>query len=400
MIWKYTAITKGMGNRLSGVFDGPRAQAVHFMDENALIMIDLTPDYETWIKGLFVRKTLSLATMATFFLDFAMSCESGLNARETLATLAITTSDPLLKGVIRTISLSIEQGQSLKTAFESTAAFPRMVSTSIDAAERSGNIPEVLTAFSEYLRFTDETRMKIINAFIYPVILFIAITILTIVISTTLVPKLSLLLPESSSASLSARVFMGYSHFMQHTWWVVFLIPFVCGGYIHFLWMNRKNEFMAFLYTLPRIGILFKEIALSQYFMCLAVYLKSGVPINEAITNIHEANPTYLTQKFILCRDSIIGGLSFWAAIEKDPFFPLFIVHNIRKGESQGQLKEYVYKVCRHYEKRTRNVINTIIAVIGPAMVVFAVIVFAFIVLTFFMPIYTNIGNMADQLYH
>ena len=92
--------------------------------------------------------------------------------------------------------------------------------------------------------------------------------------------------------------------------------------------------------------------------------------------------------------------MSFWAAIERDPFFPAFVSHNIRKGEAQGQLKEYVYKVCRHYENRSRAIIEAIVAVIGPAMVVFAVIVFAFIVLTFFMPIYTNIGNMANQLYH
>lgn len=400
MIWKYNAITKGMGNKLAGVFKGTRQEALCFMDENALIVIDLTRDYGALVKELFKRRTLSDATMATFFLDFGMSCESGMNVSETLATLAPTTTDPLLKEAIKKIAQVIEGGETLKAAFENTGVFPRMISTSIDAAERSGNIPEVVKALSEYLKFSDETRKRIIHAFIYPAVLFVAITILTVVISTTLVPKLSLLLPDKAATTFSAKVFLGYSHFMQHYWWFLILIILGIGGVARYLWTNKKNEFVSVLYTMPHVGPLMKEIALSRYFMCLAVYLKSGVPINTAITNIHEAHPTYLTQRFINCRDYIIGGLSFWAAIERDPFFPAFVSHNIRKGEAQGQLKEYVYKVCRHYENRSRAIIEAIVAVIGPAMVVFAVIVFAFIVLTFFMPIYTNIGNMANQLYH
>jgi type II secretory pathway component PulF len=399
MIWKYVAITKGMGKKLSGVFQGTRDEALRFMDENELIVVDLDADYEMIVKDLFKRKTLSNITMATFFHDFGMSCESGMNVSEALTTLGSTTMDPLLKTAIRKILCAIGEGQSLKTAFESTSVFPRMISTSIDAAEKSGNIPEVVTALSEFLKFTDETTKRIIHAFIYPAVLFVAITILTIVISTTLVPKLSLLLPEKASTTLSAKIFLSYSYFMQHYWWLVLLIPFVAGGVIHYLWRNRRNEFVTFLYTLPRIGELIKEISLSRFFMCLGVYLKSGVPINDAITSIHEAYPTHLTQKMMICRDYIVGGLSFWSALERDTFFPAFVSHNIRKGETQGQLKEYVYKVSRHYEKRARSLIEVIVAVIGPAMVVFAVIVFAFIVLTFFMPIYTNIGNMAEQLY-
>lgn len=399
MIWKYTAITKGMGNKLVGVCQGSRADAERFMEENALITIDLSPDYFAFVKEMFQRKTLSNATMASFFQDFGLSCESGMDVREALMTLGSTTVDPLLKKALKQITSMIEEGQTLRTAFESTGVFPKMISTSIDAAERSGNIPEVVAALSEYLRFTDETSKRLVQAFIYPAVLFVAITVLTIVIATTLVPKLAMLMPEQASGTLSAKLFLAYSGFMQHCWWIVVVIPVILGLVAQYFWMHRKNEFVSFIYGFPRVGILFKEISISRYFLCLAVYLKSGVPINDAITHIHQALPTVLTQRMMTCRDYIIGGLSFWAALERDPFFPLFIAHNIRKGESQGKLKEYVYKVSWHYEKRTRRIIEVVVSVLGPAMVVFAVIVFAFIVLTFFMPIYTNIGNMADQLY-
>jgi len=396
MIWKYTAITKGLGNKLVGVCSGSRGDAVQYMDENALIPIELSPDYGAFIRDLLRRKTLSNATMATFFQDLGMSCESGMDVRETLTTLGATTADPLLKNALRKITKMIEEGQTLKAAFESTGVFPKMISTSMDAAERSGNIPEVVTALSEYLKFTDDTSKRMIHAFIYPAVLFIAITILTIVIATTLVPKLALLMPEQASGTFSAKLFFGYSKFMQHFWWVIVLLPIGLGVVAQHQWMHRRSEFVSFVY---RMGALIKEVSLSRYFLCLAVYLKSGVPINDAITYIHQAYPTVLTQHMMTCRDYIVGGLSFWAALERDVFFPPFIAHNIRKGESQGKLKEYVYKVSRHYEKRTRGIIEIIVAVMGPTMVVFAVIVFAFIVLTFFMPIYTNIGNMADQLY-
>src|SRR5208282_5364456 len=139
---------------------------------------------------------------------------------------------------------------------------------------------------------------------------------------------------------------------------------------------------------------LIKNIELSNIFLNLYVYQKSGVDIIQSITNIHQANKTYITDKLILIRDRIFKGASLGDAFRQDRFFPPFVCQNLTKGQVSGYLPQYFERIYKFYDIKTKDSIGAMIAMVEPTLLIMAALFLLTIVCTFILPVYTNMNQM------
>jgi type II secretory pathway component PulF len=293
----------------------------------------------------------------------------------------------------------INDGRSLEESFADTKVFPKIVGQSLSAAEKTGNIPELLDLLGQYYRFKNENRNKITRSLIYPGVVFGLLTGLSIFISLRLVPLLKTFLPPGSKNSLSATVLIGYAGFIKGYWWATFLC--LAGGafLINYIWNNHREKFMVTLFSVPLFGNLIKNMELSQVFLNLYVYQKSGVNIVQTITNVHKANNTYITGKLILIRERIFKGISLGDAFREDPFFPPFVHQNLDKGQVNGLFSQYFERIYKYYDIKTKESITAIIALIEPALLIIAALFLLMILGTFILPIYTNMSQMGEGVF-
>ena len=103
----------------------------------------------------------------------------------------------------------------------------------------------------------------------------------------------------------------------------------------------------------------------------------------------------FLAKRVQRLKDCIVSGLSFWQAIEKDTFFPVFIYYSIRKGEEMGRLDEYLQGLSKYYFDKVSRRTAVILGFIQPALLIFCAVVLLFIVSAFIMPVYSNLSNIA-----
>jgi len=393
MYWKMEALTAKrteITQTIEGSLEDVKTQAAVY----SLEILNIKPDYTVLVKSMFEKRKLSSAIMAVFFNDFADMQKCGLSVHEAISTLNETTSNTALKEALRKISNFINDGRSLQEAFDNTKVFPKIVSVTLSVAEKTGNIPELLDLLAQYYKFKYENNKKIIKSIIYPLVVFCMLSGLSIFISITLVPQLKLFLPPSASNSLSAAILVGYASFIRKYWWAVILLS-VCGiSFIKYLWDNNREKLMEFVFSVPLLGALIKNIELSNIFLNLYVYQKSGVNIIETITNIHQANKTYITEKLILIKDRIFKGASLGDAFKQDPFFPPFICQNLTKGQVSGYLPQYLERIYKYYDIKTKDSIQSMIAMVEPTLLIMAALFLLTIVCTFILPIYTNMNQM------
>jgi type IV pilus assembly protein PilC len=156
---------------------------------------------------------------------------------------------------------------------------------------------------------------------------------------------------------------------------------------------------METVFRLPLVGNLIKNIELSQVFLNLYVYQKSGVNIIQTITNIHQANQTYITEKLVLIRERIFKGASLGDAFRQDSFFPTFICQNLTKGQVSGYLPQYLERIYKFYDIKTKESIAAIIAMVEPSLLVLAALFMLMILCTFILPIYTSMGQMGEGVF-
>ena len=286
-----------------------------------------------------------------------------------------------------------------KNLLKTPKFFPKSSRVSLSAAEKTGNIPELLDLLAQYYKFKSENKKKITKSLVYPGVVFCLLSGLSIFISITLVPQLRSFLPPSASHSLSAIILIGYADFIKEYWWAVILFLVAAVFFIKYLWDNNREKLMETVFNIPLLGDFMKNMELSHIFLNLYVYQKSGVNIIQTITNIHQANKTYITDKLILIRDRIFKGASLGDAFKQDKFFPSFICQNLTKGQVSGYLPQYFERIYKFYDIKTKESIGAMIAMVEPLLLMMAALFLLMIVCTFILPIYTNINQMGAGVF-
>ncbi|MDE2222420.1 MAG: type II secretion system F family protein [Candidatus Omnitrophica bacterium] len=210
MYWRAEVLTK-TGKELSLHLEGPKDHVLADLQMGDLTVITMTPDMVMALKKICTKGLIPSSTLGPFFIDFSRMLQSGLSINETARTLGETTADLQIKTALKSLLVSLNDGHSLKTAFENTKVFPHIVPMLLDAAERSGQIPEVSKKIGEYFEYLNENTNKVIGSFIYPIAVFIVLTVASIVVSMNLIPQLGFLLSDDQKHSVSMKILTGYA---------------------------------------------------------------------------------------------------------------------------------------------------------------------------------------------
>jgi type II secretory pathway component PulF len=398
MYWKIEALTAKRSEiiqTLEGSIEDVKNQAMVY----GLEVLSISPDYPALIGSIFQRHRLSSSILAVFFKDFADMQKCGLSVNEAITSLNETSSNAVLKEALRKINNSIHDGRSLEESFQNTRIFPKIVCVSLSAAEKTGNIPELLDLLAQYYKFKNEDQNKIARSLIYPAVIFCLLTGLSLFISIKLVPLLKVFLPSGHRSSLSAMMLLGYADFIKEYWWISLLCFAGVVVLIKHLRDNYREKLMEIVFGIPLLGNLIKEIELTHVFLNLYVYQKSGVNIIQTITNIHQANNTYITEKLILIQGRIFKGISLGDAFKQDKFFPPFVCQNLSKGQVSGFLPQYLERIYKYYDIKTKESMSAIIAMIEPSLLVMAALFLLVIVCTFILPIYASMSQMGEGVF-
>jgi len=382
-----------MGSIVNQTLKGARQEVLDQARFNDLDLISIHPDYKKYFENVFKNGKLSGAVLSSFFKDFSRGLKSGLSAQEAIASLNEQTTNPLLKETLGKLSISIIDGHSLKDAFAHTKVFPLIVLSVLDAAERSGHLTEVAFILSEYFKLMNENKIRIIKSLIYPACVLIALTAASIVISIKLVPQLNSILPAQAEEKLSTRFIIGYAAFMQSYWWMALMGLMAAVSALIKMWEHKKARLMKYVFKLPLLGSLIKEMEFTFLFLNLYVYQKSGVNIIASMTNIYSIHPNDVTHRLIDIKNKVNQGCSLGDALKSDEFFPSFIYMNIKKGETTGNLYQYFYDIYQYYDQRSRDSIESLITVINPALLTIAVAYLGLIISCFILPLYSSMSG-------
>lgn len=398
MYWKIEALTAKRAEIVE-TWEGSREDVEHQAAVYGLEILGIKPDYVSTLKGLFQNNKLSSTTLSVFFKDFSDLQRCGLSVYESLSTLHDTTSNPVLREALKKINNYINDGRSLEESFENTKVFPKIVCVTVSAAEKTGRIHELLDILAQYFKFRHDNRKKILRSLVYPAVILCMLTGLSIFISLKLVPLLKSFIIPGAKKSLSAIMLIGYANFIREDWWLLLLTIFSLIYLAGCFWRNYRERFMETVFGIPLVGSLIKNIEISQIFLNMYVYQKSGINIVQTMSNVHQASKTYITEKLILIQERIFKGGALGDAFKQDPFFPEFVWQNLSKGQVSGNYAQYFERIYRYYDIKTKDAIDALIAVIEPILLALAALFLVAILCTFILPIYTSMNQMSEGIF-
>ena len=395
MYYKFSVLSE-TGNEINGIEQGSYLEIKNRLKQKKYYLLSLEADIFKSIRFALKKKTVKAQTLALFFEDLVNMLKTGIAINEAVVALQESSIEPVLTKALSGIEDDLANGFSLTQAFKETKVFPWLVLNMLKVGEKSGSLEQVFDDLAKYYSREAEFLSGLKSAVIYPIVVFCMLVGIMFYVSFKVIPHLESLLPIRGNAYFSTRLLLFLSHFLKNFWFVCLLFP-IAAIFIYSRFKKSSVERIAsFYYKIPLIGSVAKDAAFSTLFSNLAVLQRNGINIAEALSLIEETTSyQFLAKKIQKLKDLIASGLSFWQAIEKDPFFPSFIYYSIRKGEEMGHLDEYLQSLSRYYFDKVSRRTRVILSFIQPALLIFCAAILLFIVSAFIMPVYSNLSNIA-----
>jgi len=126
------------------------------------------------LRGLGLRRPhVPTEKLLLFAQELAALLKAGLPLVQSLDVMLERQKDPVFRRSLETVREKVKSGIALSDAFKAEGAlYPPILSASLIAGERSGNLEGVLRRLVQYLRLTYGLRRKAVAAAVYPMLLF------------------------------------------------------------------------------------------------------------------------------------------------------------------------------------------------------------------------------------
>ncbi|HZB00836.1 MAG TPA: type II secretion system F family protein [Actinomycetota bacterium] len=355
-------------------------------DSEALVLArlreqGLTPlDVKRQKRGIgqieFGGKKVKLKQVAIFSRQFATMVNSGLPILRALSILSDQTENKELSRVLGEARLDVEQGASLSGALaKHDHVFNNLYISMVRAGETGGSLDSTLVRLAEMIEGEVKLRGKIKSAMTYPVAVVALVLLIMSAMLLFVVPQF-----ESIYASLDAKLPLPTRSLLFvsdifKTYWYMFFGSALAARFFFRRWKKTEagREMVdSIKLRVPVFGSLFHRTALSRFSSTLAMLLRSGVPILQALEIVSETVNNKVIGKAITdVQLSVRDGESIAKPLSKHGVFPPMVVQMISVGEETGQVDTMLEKIAQFYDQEVEAAVDALTSLIEPILIAF-----------------------------
>jgi type IV pilus assembly protein PilC len=350
-------------------------------------------------KGISRRKVDSKEFL-TFNQELLVLIKAGLPIIQALDTILEKSEKGKLVDILHDIREDIKGGASLSDAFEKyPAVFSHLYVASIRAGERTGDLPQTIRRFLDFLKRVEGFKKKLISAFIYPSILvtvaFCAVSLLILYV----VPTFTKIYTDAGSQlPLPTQILITFATTLQR--YILLFIAVIFVGFIIFRrW--RATEQGRFLVDgwklrIPFLGDLLTKYAVAGFARTFATVLGSGIPIVESLKmSVGTLNNQVLERKVLEAIVRVEEGSMLSVALDKADIMPPIGLRMLGVGETTGALEEMLGEISDYIEEEIDKKLHIITTSIEPAVMIIMGLVIGVIIVTMYLPIFKIAGTVS-----
>lgn len=345
------------------------------------------------MNNIFLR--VSIKDQILFARNISLMSRTGMPIIDSLRMVQRQTSSSGLKRVLATVITGVENGQFLSTSLKPYEfIFGSLFINVIRIGEASGTLAENLGFLADELKKKQQLRSKIMSALLYPIVILLTTIGLTGILMFIVFPKI---MPVFRSFKvelpLPTRVLIAVNEFVLANWlWIIIGLILVIT-IVYALLRIKLIRFTVhrFLVYIPMLGPLVRSIQMTIFSRTLALLLKSGVKIVEAIEITSEMIPN-LAYKSILNQagEKIKEGGQLGKYISNYPrYFPVMFSQMVEVSETAGTLDSTLLYLSEYYEDELDDTTRNFVSLLEPLLMVGMGGIVGFITISILLPIYS-----------
>lgn len=398
--FKYKAINSE-GQRIEGSQSADsESQVREMLLSNQYYPLSIEKENSKSKSSFSFNRKVKLKDIAVFCRQFYVMLDSGLSIGKALNILIEQGEKPKLREALIGVNGDLKRGETLANSMRKRKdVFPNLLTSMIDAGERSGNLDIILKRMAEYYEKETKIRGKIKSAMIYPIVLGVVAIIAITFILTFVMPTFVQMFEENNvDLPTSTKMVLGTSKILGKYGIIIFLILvtaiILLGKYLK----SEEGQYKLSIINLkiPVIKKLTQKIIVSRFTRTMGIVSSSGMSLVTSLEIVASVVGNKIAEKELLkVKEKVLKGEGLGDSIMKIKIFPPMLASMVKVGEEAGSLDSILDKTADFYDDELEREIQTATALIEPAMIVVMGIIIGFLLISILTPMfkmYNSIG--------
>lgn len=401
--YKYVGFT-AQGKKVESTIEADTERdAKKLLRRQSIRTTKLTPpsffeaDLGEWMVEKGLARAFGQADLMRFTRQLAILINAGVPILECLEILYKQEQNPVLKRVVKNISMQVEEGKSLFDALSTQQGFNKLYCSLVKAGESAGILDTILNKLAEFLEKQEKLKKQVKSALTYPVIVLFVGFVVVFGLMTFVVPQFVGMLTESGQQIpwVTQTVIDVSDFFRNYT--LLLIAGLVAGGMFFTNFIKTKEgkaQWDRFTMKVPLFGMLIIKGNLGAFTRTLSTMLSAGVPIIDSLEIcIDTLDNTQIAKDLNKVRQAVIEGKSITEPLARIQYFPPLVTQMMKVGESTGNLDNMLVKVADVFQDEVEDLVANLTKLIEPFILVFLGGIIGFVLIAMYLPIFMSAGG-------
>ena len=345
------------------------------------------------------RRVINSDEIVSFTRQLATMLKAGLPLIQSLDVAAESTAQKHVRAFIMSLRNEVAVGHTFSDSLRNYPnIFDNLYCNLVTAGEISGTLDIMLDRIATFQEKDQRLKANIKKALTYPIAVLIIAGVVTAVLLINVVPAF-----EQTFASFGAELpaftwfIVSISKAMQKYWGlVVGSLIAIIGVFKLALSKSKRFSYAIDKYTLkvPIFGKLLFLSAIARFSRTLATTFSAGIPMLDSLNSSAGATGNQHVANTVLgIRDRVSQGSLLNVAMKENSDFPPLLQQLTKVGEEAGALETMLNKAADSYEDSVNDAVDTLTALMEPAIMSFLAVVIGGLMIAMYLPIF-QLGNV------
>ena len=347
------------------------------------------------------RLTIPQKDLLVFFRQLAVILQSGVPLAQGLLLIADNMSNQRFAACVQHIAARLSAGEELSLSLRIyPKVFEPLAIGLIEAGEAGGILEQVLDRVALLLEERAKIRGQIIGAMIYPVIVLLLATTVSLGLLIFIVPRFKTMF-DGMGAELP-----GLTSFLLELSKAITTLEFAIGAPVTLIviviafnryYSTTQGRYLIdqLILKIPLFGDLILRSEMASMCDTLATLINAGIPIVEGLERCISASSNELTRRTLNQGISLVQqGQELNYSLSRSGMFPKLVISMIKIGEETGQLSFMLEKLAVFYKREVESTVTSLTKAMEPAVVFVVAAIVGTIVIALYLPMFSLITNM------
>lgn len=327
---------------------------------------------------------------------------AGIPIADALEAMAEEIVNVNLRAILTDVAVNVQSGNDLSSSFRKfPTVFSEQVCNLIQAGEAGGNLIDTFRDLSAHLEWVDRIVADVKQASIYPMMIISAVAGLIGLMFTVVVPQFAKIFAEleiQMPALTQAVISIG--EFASAYWWAV--LSGLAALYVSLKLLRKSNPAITlrmdkFKLSMPVFGSIQALLVQSQFVHNLALMLKAGVPILDALRLSRGLTKNLVMDNAIDdAAEAVQRGDRISDALRRHNIVSSLTLRMIIVGEESGRLDTTLQQVADRFDEEIPRHIKRVFAILEPMITLTLVGIVGLIAAAIFLPMFSLISGLGS----